>query len=157
MDAGTYPVSLILMAARERPARVSAVAHWRDGVDHALAATLEFNSGLLAQVTSSFATSLHRFALIAGTQGVIQTQFLNHPPLNRPAEFLIERGVGADRDFEKIATPALNGFRAEAESFAQLVRGTAQWQGPTPEESIDIARTLEAMLQSARTNRPVDI
>jgi xylose dehydrogenase (NAD/NADP) len=158
MDAGTYPVSLILMAARERPARVSAVAHWKCGVDHALAATLEFKSGLLAQVTSSFATSVHRFALIAGTQGVIQTQFLNHPPLSRPAQFLIKRGVGADQDFETIETPALNGFRAEAESFARLVRGTdARWQGPTPEESISIASTLEAILQSARAGRPVGI
>jgi xylose dehydrogenase (NAD/NADP) len=158
MDAGTYPVSLILMAARERPARVSAVAHFADGVDHALAATLEFKSGLLAQVTSSFATSVHRFALIAGTQGVIQTPFQNHPPLSRPAEFLIKRGVGADKEFEKIETTALNGFRAEAESFSRLVRGAdTEWQGPTSEESIDIARTLEAILQSARANRPVDI
>src|ERR1700761_9009081 len=78
MDAGTYPVSLILMAARETPARISAVARFKDGVDHALAATLEFKSGLLGQVLSSFSTSVHRFALLAGTQGVIQTQFLNH-------------------------------------------------------------------------------
>src|ERR1700754_1882275 len=107
MDAGTYPVSLICMAARERPSRVSAVAHWIEGVDHALAATLEFQSGLLAQGTSSSSTSVHRFALIAATQGVIQTQFPNHPPLSRPAEFLIKRGVGADQDFETIETPAL--------------------------------------------------
>ncbi len=158
MDAGTYPISLILMAARERPTRVSAVAQFKDGVDHALAATLEFKSGLLAQVTSSFSTSVHRFALLAGTQGVIHTPFPNHPPPNRPAEFLIKRGVGAEVDFQTIQTAALNGFRAEAESFARLVRGTeAEWQGPTPEESIDIASTLEAILMSARADRPVDM
>src|SRR3954462_1022424 len=105
MDAGTYPVSLIIMAARERPARVSAVAHWKDGVDHALAATLEYKSLLWPQVTSSFAPSVHRFALLAGTQGVIQTQFPNHLPAGRPAEFLVARGVGADKDFERVETP----------------------------------------------------
>ena len=157
MDAGTYPVSLIIMAARERPARVSAVAQWKDGVDHALAATLEFKSGLLAQVTSSFATSVHRFALLAGGLGVIQTQFLNHPPAGRPAEFLVKRGIGADKDFETVQTTALNGFRAEAESFAGWVRGVGRWEGATPEQSVDIAITLEAILQSARANRPVDI
>jgi predicted dehydrogenase len=172
MDAGTYPVSLICMAAKQRPSRVHAVAHWTHGVDSALAATLEFNSGLLAQVTSSFATSVHRHALIAGTGGVIQTPFLNHPPLDRPAEFLVKRGVGADKDYEKVQMPALNGFRAEAESFAGLVRGTitdgkgptaagtgatARWDGPSPEESMDIALTLEAILQSARAARPVDL
>jgi predicted dehydrogenase len=100
---------------------------------------------------------VHRFALIAGSQGVIQTPFLNHPPAGRPAEFLIKRGIGADKDFETIATTALNGFRAEAESFERLVRGTGAWEGPTPEESIDIARTLEAILHSARAGRPVEL
>ena len=157
MDAGTYPVSLIIMAARERPARVSAVAHWKAGVDHALAATLEFKSGLLAQVTSSFSTSVHRFALLAGTRGVIQTQFLNHPPAGRPAEFLVKRGIPADKDFEAVETIALNGFRAEAESFAGLVRGDGRWEGATPEQSVDIAITLEAILHSARVGQPIDL
>ena len=157
MDAGTYPVSLILMAARERPARVSAVAHWQDGVDHALAATLEFKSGLLAQLTSSFATSVHRFALLAGTQGVIQTQFLNHLPADRPAEFLIKRAIAANEPYETVQTPGLNGFRAEAESFERLVRGDGRWEGPTANESIDIVSTLEAILQSAKAARPVDL
>jgi len=158
MDAGTYPVSLICMATKQRPARVSAVAHWAHGVDIALAATLEFKTGLLAQVTSSFSTSLHRFALIAGTDGVIQTSFLNHPPLQRPAEFLVKRGVGAEKEFERVESPAMNGFRAEAESFARLVRGSGPgWEGPSPQESIDIALTLEAILHSARANRPVEL
>jgi predicted dehydrogenase len=167
MDAGSYPVSLIRMAAKERPSRVHAVAHWSHGVDRALAATLEFQSGLLAQITSSFSTSVHRQALIAGTAGVIQTPFANHPPLGRPAEFLVKRGIGADKEFEKVQTTALNGFLAEAESFAGLVRGTSanvagagagpRWDGASPEESIDIAFTLEAILQSARAGRPVDL
>ncbi len=165
MDAGTYPVSLIRMAAKERPSRVHAVAHWAQGVDRALAATLEFKSGLLAQITSSFSTSVHRHALLAGTAGVIQTAFQNHPPLDRPAEFLVKRGVGADKDFEKVQATALNGFRAEAESFAGLVLGTdasgtgtrSRWDGPSPEESLDIVLTLEAILLSARAGRPVDL
>jgi D-xylose 1-dehydrogenase (NADP+, D-xylono-1,5-lactone-forming) len=162
MDAGTYPVSLICMAARERPARVHAVALWEHGVDRALAATLEFGSGLLAQVTSSFSTSVHRQALIAGTAGIIQTPFANHPPLGRAAEFLIKRGAGAE--FEAVRTEALNGFLAEAESFARLVRGprntltaVAPWDGPSPAESVDIVLTLEAISHSARAGRPVDL
>ena len=157
MDAGSYPVSLIIMAARERPARVTAVAHWKDGVDHALAATLEFKSGLLAQVTSSFSSSVHRFALLAGGLGVIQTPFPNHPPAGRPAEFRVKRGIPANQGFETVQTTALNGFRAEAESFAGWVRGAGRWEGATPEQSVDIAMTLEGILQSARANRPLDL
>lgn len=69
MDVGVYPVSLARMLARERPAQVSAVAHWTgSGVDRTLAATIEFPSGLLAQVAGTFATSAYRQALIAGTE-----------------------------------------------------------------------------------------
>jgi xylose dehydrogenase (NAD/NADP) len=160
MDAGTYPVSLARMVAKERPSRVHAVAHWSGGVDHALAATIEFSSGLLAQISCSFSTSVHRQALIAGTGGVIQTPFLNHPPLDRPAELLVKRGVGADQDFEKILAPAMNGFLAEAESFAALVRaGSAspRWDGASPDESLDIVLMLEAILRSAREKKPVDL
>jgi hypothetical protein len=158
MDAGAYPVSLARMVAKERPSRVHAVAHWVGGVDHALAATIEFESGLLAQISCSFCTSVHREALIAGTGGVIKTPFLNHPPLDRPAELLVKRGVAANQDFERIPSAAMNGFLAEAESFAALVQGGAseQWEGPSPEESIDIAATLEAILQSARSGKPVE-
>jgi D-xylose 1-dehydrogenase (NADP+, D-xylono-1,5-lactone-forming) len=159
MDAGTYPVSLVRMVAKERPARVQAVAQWADGVDRALAATIEFESGLLAQISCSFSTSVHRQALIAGDVGVVQTAYLNHPPINRPAEFLLKRGIGWDAEYEKIQAPALNGFRAEAESFAALLRGGAatDWQGPSPEESVDIVMTLEALLESARSGKPITL
>jgi hypothetical protein len=39
-----------------------------------------------------------------------------------------------------------------------LVReGPAAWQGTTPEESIDIMLTLEAILRSARSGSAIDI
>jgi predicted dehydrogenase len=155
MDAGAYPVSLVRMVAKERPVRVHAVARWAGGIDQAMAATIEFSSGLLAQISCSFATSVHRHALIAGTQGAIQTPFLNHPPLDRPAQLLVKRGIGWDKDFERVETTPLNGFLAEAESFAAVVQSsTAVWAGPSPEESIDIALTLEAILHSARSGKP---
>jgi len=158
MDAGTYPVSLVRMVARETPTRVHAVAHWAGGVDRALAATIEFESGLLAQICSSFATSVHRQALIVGDVGVIQTPFLNHPPADSPAEFLLKRGIAWDAQYETVQAPALNGFRAEAESFAALVNGTEKhWHGPSAEESVDIAMTLDALLRSARSGQPVAV
>jgi len=163
MDAGTYPVSLVRMVAAERPVRVQARALWADGVDRALAATLEFDSGLLAQISCSFSTGAHRQALIAGSGGVIQSAFQNHPPLDRPAEILLKRGTGWDSDYERVQVPALNGFRAEAEAFADLVaaRGMRATSPGTPvalagasaEESIDIAMTLAAILRSARSGQ----
>jgi predicted dehydrogenase len=57
-----------------------------------------------------------------------------------------------------IETAATNGFLAEAESFSDLVtRGWSEWTGVSPEESIDIALTLEAIAASARSGAAVDI
>ena len=159
MDVGSYCVSLARIVAKECPSRVSASASWTaSGVDRALVATLEFPSGLLAQIGSSFGTALHRQALIVGTNGVLQTTFFNHPSPIAPPVLQLRRGTGRDKPLETLEVPATNGFLAEAESFARLVRhGTEQWNGVTPEESIDIALTLEAVLQSARAGSPVAV
>ena len=57
-----------------------------------------------------------------------------------------------------IETAATSGFFAEAEAFHDLVRlGPSQWTGATPEESIDIALTLDALAASARSGHPVKV
>jgi D-xylose 1-dehydrogenase (NADP+, D-xylono-1,5-lactone-forming) len=159
MDIGTYPASLARMIAKARPIRVHAVAQWSaSGVDRALAATLEYASGLLAQITCSFNTCVHRQALIAGTHGVIKTTYLNHTSV--PSEAVLQLRVGTDRNAidTVVQTPTTNGFLAEADAFARLVSdGPAQWPGPTPEESIDGMLTLEAILASARSGGTVEI
>jgi xylose dehydrogenase (NAD/NADP) len=157
MDVGVYPVSLIRVIAKQRPARVQAVAHFTSdergpaGVDSTLAATLEFAGGLLAQVTCSFESAPHRQALIVGSDGLIQTTCLNHTSAEQPGILRLRAGPGKGIDSSVETTP-INGFLAEAESFARLVReGTEHWTGATPEESIDIMMTLEALLLSARS------
>jgi D-xylose 1-dehydrogenase (NADP+, D-xylono-1,5-lactone-forming) len=157
MDVGVYPVSLIRIIAKQRPARVQAVAHFTSdergaaGVDSSLAATLEFAGGLLAQVTCSFQSAQHRQALIVGSAGVIQSTFLNHTSAEQPGILRLRAGAGKGAD-SSVETAPINGFLAEAESFARLVReGSAHWTGATREESIDIMMTLDAMLLSARS------
>jgi xylose dehydrogenase (NAD/NADP) len=165
MDVGVYPVSLILILAKQRPARVRAVAHWTAadersaaGVDSTLAATLEFAGGLLAQVTCSFNCALHRQALIVGSAGVIQTTFRNHTSAEQPGTLKMRVGSGAKAVDSIVETAPTNGFFAEAESFERLVReGPAHWSGATSAESIDIAMTLEALLRSARSGAAVEI
>jgi D-xylose 1-dehydrogenase (NADP+, D-xylono-1,5-lactone-forming) len=159
MDVGSYPVSLVRMVAKSRPARVYAAAEWTaSGVDRALAATLEFESGLFAQITCSFSTCLHRQALISGSSGVIQTTFLNHTYSLPQAVLQLRVGTGKDAVDTTVQTTAVNGFLAEAESFERLVRGgRAQWSGATPEESIDNMLTLNAILESARGGSKVEI
>ena len=159
MDVGSYPVSLARMVAKEGPSRVSALAKWTDsGVDRTLIATIEFPSGLLAQISCSFDTAIHRQALIAGTEGILQTTFYNNPSPAAPPILHLQRGKAWDATVETLEVPTTNGFLGEAESFERLVRqGPEQWTGATPEESLDIMLTLEALLRSARSGKPVDI
>jgi predicted dehydrogenase len=153
LDAGSYPVSLVRIALGERPVRVSAIARFHEPeVDRTLMATLEFAGGALAQISCSFTTGNHRHAVIAGDDGVLETTFLNHdrsgPPLLQ-----IKRGKASTALNETIDTGAGDGFRLEADSFAQLVAGdSAAWTGATPEESVDITATIDAIRRSAGLN-----
>ena len=159
MDAGSYPVSLVRTVAAERPRRVHAVARWADsGVDRAAVASLEYESGLLAQISCSFTTARHRKAFIVGDAGSIETAYYNDTSTQLPPHLHVKRGTGWDAKQETIETAATGGFFAEAEAFHELVaHGWSRWVGVTPEESIDIALTLEALATSAREGRTVEV
>jgi xylose dehydrogenase (NAD/NADP) len=159
LDAGSYPVSLARIIAGERPARVHAVAQWASpGVEKALAATLEFPGGVVAQIFCSFATGYHRHALVSGDAGAIVTTFMNHAPSGGTLILQVKRGGEIGVPFEALELAGGNGFMAEAESFARLVAGRPDlWTGATPDESIDIMLTLDAINQSAVSGGPVDV
>jgi predicted dehydrogenase len=159
MDAGSYPVSFVRMVAGERPRRAHAIARWADTrVDRALVGSLEFASGLLAQVSCSFATARHRRAFIVGDAGTIETNYYNDTSAALPPMLLVRRGVGNDVPVESVAAPTASGFLSEADAFCDLVRhGWSRWTGATPEESIDIALTLDALAESARSGGAAEV
>ena len=159
MDAGSYPVSFVRTVAGARPSRVHAVSRWAvSGVDLTTMATLEFSSGLLAQISCTFATARHRHAYIAGDAGSIATTYLNDTSAAFPPVLDVKRGTGWDAPRELIETASTSGFLAEAESFHDLVRhGWDRWVGATPDESIDIALTLDALALSARTGTSAEV
>lgn len=150
LDAGTYPVSLIRLLAGGKPLRVSAAATWANsGVDATVIANLEFPGGLLAQAACSFGTGVYRRALIACEGGVVTTDYLNHLTPAAPGVLDISRG-GWDASHETRRFDPVDGFRAEAESFADLVRGDpAGWTGIGEAESIEVMEMLEAIIASA--------
>ena len=115
-------------------------------------------SGLIAQVSCTFATARHRHAFIAGDEGSIATTYYNDTSPVFPPLLEVKRGKGWDAQREILETASTNGFLAEAEAFAELVaKGAAHWSGATPDESIDIALTLEALAESARRNVAVEV
>jgi len=160
LDAGTYSMSLIRLAVGERPARVHALGKiGPSGVDLTVAATLQFPSGAVAQLGCSMATAGHRHATVVGDLGVIETSFSNHAPYEGDTLPLrIKRSPANPAPFETLTLPATDGFRAEAESFARMVRlGPQHWNGASEAESVDVALALEAIAVSLREERWVDV
>jgi predicted dehydrogenase len=159
MDAGSYPVSFVRMVTGARPSRVQAVSRWSDsGVDLTTLATLEFANGALAQISCTFATARHRHAFVAGDAGSLVTNYYNDTGPMFPPVIDLRHGTGWDARRETIETAAASGFLAEAEAFHDLVReGPSRWTGATPDESVDIAITLDALAASARAGRAVDL
>jgi len=95
MDAGSYPISLVRMIAGERPTRVHAMARIAEtGVDRTVVGSVDFPSGLLAQISCSFATARHRHALIVGDAGAIETTYYNDTSDAMPPIVNVRRGVG---------------------------------------------------------------
>ncbi len=151
LDAGTYAMSFVRLVAGERPARVHAVARsTTTGVDLTVAATLDFPSGTLAQITCTMAASFHRHATIVGDAGIIETSYSNHAPAEGKLSLRIKQGIPNTVAFITEEIGGADGFRLEAESFARLVRTGAGWNGATTAESVDIAMALEAIAASAR-------
>jgi predicted dehydrogenase len=146
-DIGCYPVCLAVVLAGTRPTRVHAVAtQTSTQVENTVVATLEFPGGPLAQISCSFGTAVHRHALIAGSDGIVETNY-----------WKVTQGTGWNLPSRVVEAPALNGFVAEAESFCDLVQGTGSWNGATEQISLDVVTTLAAIGRSVRDGHSITV
>jgi D-xylose 1-dehydrogenase (NADP+, D-xylono-1,5-lactone-forming) len=149
MDLGSYPLSLIRLIAGEMPVEMSAMGVLDpSGVDDSAFATLRFGNGIMAQASCSFSAAVHRQALIAGDDGILETSFANHTT-DTPPVLLLRRGTDRRDDVETITVPAMNGFLAEAEAFADFVEGKP-WNGIPEQESLDVAEMLDTLRRLVR-------
>jgi predicted dehydrogenase len=159
-DVGCYCVSMARLAAGERPARVSATARLAaGGVDEFLAGTLEFPSGTVAQIACGLRLSRHQRTQIVGEAGSIELDESFSIPPDRALAIRLLRGDSRPAE-ELIAVPPADHFRLEAEGLAALIAAGHGAHG-LPEvplaESLDNAATLDALRESARSGRPVDL
>eukprot|EP01037_Dinobryon_pediforme_P004323 gene4323-4372_t len=152
LDAGTYAMSMLRIAVGERPSRVFATGRYTpQDVDQTIVAILEFPSGAIGQLSSTMSSAFHRHAVIVGTTGVIETNYANHAP-SGSLPLRIKRGIPGTVPFDTETIEGGDGFGAEGNSFALMIRDGAQhWNGATEAESIDTAMALEAIAESART------
>jgi xylose dehydrogenase (NAD/NADP) len=158
-DAGTYAMSMLRLAVGERPARALATSHTtQTGVDQTVAATLLFPGGAVGQLTCSIASASHRFAVIVGERGVIETNYSNHAPAEGSLSLRVRHGMRGESPTQTLEVPGGDGFHAEGESFARMVRlGAENWNGATEAESIDTVLALQAIAASLRCGTWVDV
>lgn len=166
LDAGSYPLSLIRLVMGEAPLRVTADSNWADsGVDISTTATLHYANGRSAQLSCAMNVAMHRRATIMATQGTIETEYLNHtgdgpgsPSGYLPSQLRVRRGVAGTLPFEEVRSATGSGFRFCAEAFARVVRAhdfAAIERAAAA--SLDNAVTLEAIAQSARLGKAVNL
>jgi D-xylose 1-dehydrogenase (NADP+, D-xylono-1,5-lactone-forming) len=159
-DIGCYPLNLARALIGSAPNRAWASAQWAEsGIDHTLAATLEYPGGAIAQLLCSFRASFQQQVQIVGSDGVIELDqaFTMHP--HQDTHIRLWRG-NHFAELERIEIAATNHYRLEADAFAQLVQSGHAVAG-LPEmplqETLDNLATIEALLASARSQQVVTI
>ena len=167
LDAGSYPLSLIRLVMGLAPVRVQAQSSWAgSGVDISTTATLEYADGRRAQMMCAMDVANVRRAIISGSTGTLETEYLNHtaqavgdnPFGYLPSQMRVRCGIANTLAFEEIHSPAGSGFRFAAEAFAKVIRDQDHAAiARAAQASIDNAATLEALALSARTGASVNL
>ncbi len=166
LDAGSYPISLIRLVMGCAPQRVIAQANWADtGVDISMTATLLYADGRNAQMSCAMNAANHRRATIVGTDGTIETEYLNHtsdttkhPWGYLPSQLRVRRGIANSIAFEDIHSATGSGFQFAAEAFSHVIRTHDQAAvDRAAAASHDIAATLDAIRTSAQTGQAVTL
>ncbi len=158
MDVGCYPVNAARMILGTEPVAVQARAVWGEGlaqttesVDTSLAGVLEFPNNTLATIDSSLRAEQHQWVGISGTQGHLGVP-LPFRMGEEPMTILYDHG---DKH-ETIQVPGANEYHLMAEHFADAVLNAKSLAYP-PEASLKQMRVLDALYESARTGKRMEL
>jgi D-xylose 1-dehydrogenase (NADP+, D-xylono-1,5-lactone-forming) len=165
MDIGCYSVNLSRFFADAEPKHVAANAHFDEetGVDLTLSGSFQFDDGMTATFLCSMESEPTYPAEIIGTKGKL---LIPHPwvPQSWPAELYLTRDcktevvrVRHDDAPEHLLAP----YVLELEHFCECVRENRRPSFPpeidAEQDSRANMRVIEALLESARESRTVDV
>jgi predicted dehydrogenase len=151
MDVGCYPVYGARWVFRAEPVRVYAVAEWYNGVDLTMNGVLEFPDGRAALFDCGFTLPFRGSMEIVGTQGIIRLPEMWLPPPR--AAFQVLRD---DRPPEEVVIEGEDQIVHMLQNFGAAVRAGRE-PSPPPTEAVATLCVLDALRQSAREGRPVDV
>jgi predicted dehydrogenase len=150
-DVGTYPISYTRFVAQAEPLEVFGwQSEWRTGVDVTFVGQMRFPGDVLAQFDCGFKAPLRWGMEIVGSDATLQIPSPFKPGYNE--QLLLKRGDQT----ETIVVPGQELYLGEVEDMADAVL-----LGREPRISLRDSRAntaaLLALLESARTNRPVQL
>ena len=165
MDVGCYPVSFSRLVAGvtegrryANPTNVTGTVHLgQSGVDEWAAATLAFDSGLIAQVSTSVSVTLPSDVKIYGSTGQIHVPHPWHPvlPDQDSAMFALSR---AGQNIETIKVPVDRDlFTIEADCVADAISaGKKECAQMAWSDTLGNLQTLDAWRQTGHFTFPIE-
>jgi predicted dehydrogenase len=161
MDVGCYCVNIARLLAGEEPRSITASATWsQSGVDESLVGTLDFPSGMLGMVDCSFATgtNMQQALTVSGTEGRIVMSQPFRRAVEQPIDIVIDQADNGDyaSHTEIVQVPGAAQYALMAEHFADAVLNDKPL-AYTPENSLGNMRVIDALKESARTGRTIQV
>ncbi len=152
LDVGCYPVYGIRWALGAEPVRAWATARFQYGCDVEMSGTLWFPGGQVATFDCGFTHPYRQWMEITGTTGVVHVHDMWLPP--KRAVFEVRR----DGSYEP-EVRAIDGYdqiQCMLENFGRYAL-EGKPAAPSPDEAVKTLRVLDALAQSAREGRTVDL
>ena len=147
MDVGCYCVNLMRFMTGEEPARVTAsgIIGKSTGVDEALAATLEFPSGVLGHFDCGLRAYRQQTYTLKGTSGMITVPVSFTP--HKSADTFVRHWQG--EDFNEHTIPAADHYQLMVEDFADALLNK---RAPrfAPRDAVNNMVVVDALMAGAR-------
>jgi predicted dehydrogenase len=149
-DLGVYCVNTARQLFGAEPSAVLGASVYRMGTDDSTMATLEFPGGALAHVCVGASASRVSSYRIAGTEGDLRVE----PAYDYAAERVHHLTVGGHT--QRTVFKKGDQFAPEISYFSECILNRRDPE-PSAEEGWCDMRVIEAILESARTRRAVDL
>ncbi len=145
MDVGCYCVNVVRSLAGGQPNAVQASATWKQDVDETLTATLEFETGLTAQIDCALNQPRYESVELFGTEGFCKVESAFLPGSDETKLTYTTRQAGVTQ----LEFPAQNQYEKMVEHFARYVT-----EGRSPQygalEAAQNMAVIGALYESAR-------
>jgi D-xylose 1-dehydrogenase (NADP+, D-xylono-1,5-lactone-forming) len=151
LDVGCYPVYGIRWAFGAEPVRAFARARYEFGVDVEMDGIVRLADGRVGTFDCGFTLPLRQRLEITGTEGVIEVHEMWVPAAR--ATFTVRREGRAD---EQVAVEGEDQIVHMLDGFSGAVL-SGEPVRPAAEEAVRTLRVLDALAQSAREGREVEV